>query len=90
MDNQNIVMLSDISIWGEDRLQSWQGWGVPNKPAAQGCHRSALKRCLQGKAPLKKKGKDERGWGRNAWAYTTVEGYQLFNNVPTAMPNPTL
>jgi ribonuclease HI len=90
MDSQNIVTLSDISIWGEDRLQSWQGWGVPNRPAALDRHWCALKRCLQGKAPLKKKGKDERGWGRNARAYTTAEGYQLFNNVPTAMPNPTL
>jgi hypothetical protein len=90
MDSQNIVTLSDISIWGEDRLQSWQGWGVPNRPTALDCHWSALKRCLQGKAPLKKKGKDERGWGRNARAYTTAEGYQLFNNVPTAMPNSTL
>jgi hypothetical protein len=90
MDSQNIVTLSDISIWGEDRLQSWQGWGVPNRPTALDCHWSALKRCLQGKAPLKNKGKDERGWGRNARAYTTAEGYQLFNNVPTAMPNPTL
>jgi hypothetical protein len=90
MDSQNIVILSDISVWGEDRLQSLQGWEVPNRPAALDRHWCDLKRYLQGKAPLKKKGKDERGWGRNARAYTTAEGYQLFNSVPTAMPNLTL
>jgi hypothetical protein len=90
MDSQNIVILSDISVWGEDRLQSWQGWEVPNRPASLDRHWCDLKRYLQGKAPLKKKGKDERGCGRNARSYTTTEGYQLFNSVPTAMPNLTL
>ena len=31
MDSQNILTLSDISIWGEERPHLWQGWEVPNR-----------------------------------------------------------
>ena len=90
MDSQNILTLSDISVWGEERPHLWQGWVVPNRPAILDSQWDVLKKCLQGKAPLKKIGKDEREWGRSARAYTTTEGYHLFNSVPTAMPNSAL
>ena len=90
MDSQNITTLFDISTWGEDKFMSWQGWGVLNRPPDLEREWSTLQLCLQGKAPLKKKGKDERGWGGNAKAYTTVEGHHLIINVPNVMPNPSM
>jgi hypothetical protein len=59
MDSQNILTLSDISVWGEERPHLWQGWAVPNRPAFLDSQWDVLKKCLQGKAPLKKIGKDE-------------------------------
>jgi ribonuclease HI len=90
MESQNIITLFDISTWGEDKFMTWQGWGVLNRPPDLEREWSTLQLCLQGKAPLKKKGKDERGWGRNAKAYTTAEGYHLITNVPNVLPNPTI
>jgi hypothetical protein len=84
MESQNLKTLFDISIWGNDRHKSWQGWGVGNIPPDLEGDWRTLKLCLQGKAPLKKKGKDERGWGENAKAYTTANGYRLTINVPNA------
>ena len=90
MDSQNLSTLSDISDWEEERPHLWQRWDAPNRPANLERQWAALKKLLQGKAPLKKAGKDERGWGSKAQAYTTAEGYQLLNSVPTALPNPAL
>jgi ribonuclease HI/exonuclease III len=90
MDSQNLSTLSDISDWEEERPHLWQKWDAPNRPANLEKQWAALKKLLQGKAPLKKAGKDERGWGSKAQAYTTAEGYQLLNSVPTALPNPAL
>jgi hypothetical protein len=90
MESQNLKTLFDISIWGNDRCKSWQGWGVGNIPPDLEGDWSTLKLCLQGKAPLKKKGKDERGWGKNAKPYTTANGYRLTINVPNVPPNPIL
>ena len=87
MGTQNLKTLADISVWGEDRHQSWQGWEVSNLPPDLEGEWRILKHCLQGKAPLKKKGKDERGWGENAKAYTTANGYRLLLKVPTAPEN---
>jgi len=77
-------MLADISVWSEDRHQAWHGWGVSNLPPELEEEWTVLKHCLQGKAPLKKKGKDKRGWGENAKDYTIAIGYSLFLKVPTA------
>lgn len=88
MEGQNLKTLFNISIWGNGRHKSWQGWGVGNIPPDLEGDWSTLKLCLQGKAPLKKKGKDERGWGKNAKPYTTANGYRLTINVPNVPPNP--
>jgi hypothetical protein len=88
MGTQNLKTLADISIWGEDRHQSWQGWEVSNLPPDLEGEWGTLKHCLQGKAPLKKKGKDKRGWGINAKEYTTAIGYRLLYKIPTAPENP--
>ena len=90
MESQNIITLFDISIWGEDKFMTWQGWGVPNRPPDLERDWCTLQCYLQGKAPLRKEGKDERGWGGNAKAYTTIEGYHLITSVPTALPNPAI
>jgi hypothetical protein len=90
MDSQNLSTLSDISDWEEERPHLWQRWDAPNRPANLEIQWAALKKLLQRKDPLKKAGKDERGWGSKAQAYTTAEGYQLLNSVSTALPNPTL
>ena len=59
MDSQNILTLSDISVWGDERPHPWQGWEVPNRPVVLDNQWATLKKCLQGKAPLKKSGKDD-------------------------------
>jgi hypothetical protein len=90
MESQNIITLFDISTWGEDKFMTWKGWGVPNRPPDLEREWSTLQLCLQGKAPLKKKKKDERGWGGKSKAYTIAEGYHLITNVPNVLPNPTI
>jgi ribonuclease HI len=50
----------------------------------------ALKLSLQGKAPIKKRGKDERGWGKNVKPYSTSLGYSTFRNIPHVPPNPAI
>jgi ribonuclease HI/exonuclease III len=90
MDSQHLTTLSDISDWEEERPHLWQGWVAPIRPANLERHWDALKNFLQGKAPLKRAGKDELGWGRKAQAYTTAEGYNLLSSIPTALPNPAL
>jgi hypothetical protein len=62
-------------------------WEVGNLPPDLEGEWKTLKIYLQGKAPLKKKGKDERGWGGNSKAYTTANGYKLSLKVPTAPKN---
>ena len=88
MESQNLKTLFDISIWGNDRHKSWQGWGVGNITQDLEGDWSTLNLSLQGKAPLKKKGKDERGWGKNAKPYTTANDYRLSINFPNVPPNP--
>jgi hypothetical protein len=48
MDSQNILTLSNISVWGEERPHLWQGWAVPNRPAILDSQWDDLKKCLQG------------------------------------------
>jgi ribonuclease HI/exonuclease III len=90
MDSQNLSTLYDISDWELERPNLWQGWAAPNRPTNLERQWVILKKLLQGKAPLKKIGKDERGWGRKAQEYTTAEGYNLLQSIPTAPPNPAL
>jgi hypothetical protein len=78
MDGQNLKSLFDISTWGNDRCKSWQGWVVGNLPPDLEDDWCVLKLSLQGKSPNKKKGKDERGWGKNAQPYSTSLGYNTF------------
>jgi hypothetical protein len=78
MDGQNLNMLYDISKWGNEKGKSWQGWEVGNLPQDLENDWGALKLSLQGKAPIKKRGKDERGWGKNAKPYSTSSGYITF------------
>jgi hypothetical protein len=78
MDGQNLKTLFDISTWGNDRCKLWQGWEVGNLPQDLENDLCALKLSLQGKAPIKKKGKDERGWGKNVNPYSTSLGYNTF------------
>jgi len=59
MESQNLSTLSDISDWEEERPHLWQRWDAPNRPANLERQWAALKKLLQGKAPLKKAGKDE-------------------------------
>jgi hypothetical protein len=63
---------------------------VVNRPLELEREWSILKLCLKGKSPLKKKGKDERGWGGNSKPYTTAEGYCLIVNIPNVPPNPAI
>jgi hypothetical protein len=51
---------------------------VSNLPLDLEIEWCSLKLSLQGKAPIKKKGKDERGWGKNAKPYSTSLGYNTF------------
>jgi hypothetical protein len=90
MDSQHLTTLSDICSWEEERPHLWQGWITPIRPPNLERQWETLKTCLQGKAPLKRAGKDELGWGKKANGYTTAEGYQTFSAVPTASPNPAL
>jgi ribonuclease HI len=90
MDGQNLRTLFDISAWGTGRHKPWQGWAVSNLPLDLESDWGSLKFSLQGKAPLRKRGKDERGWGRNAKPYSTSLGYSTFQNFPHVPPNPAL
>jgi len=90
MDGKNLKMLFNISTWGKDRCKLWQGWEVGNLPPDLEYDWCTLKLCLQGKSPLKKKGKDERAWGKNAQPYSTSMGYKTFLNIPNVPPNPSL
>jgi hypothetical protein len=88
METQRLTSLWDISIWGNDQHRMWLGWGIGNYPPELVEEWEALKLCLQGKSPLKKRGKDKRGWGGNSGAYTTATRYHLIKALPTVPPNP--
>ena len=90
MDGKNPKTLYDISKWGNERGKPWQGWEVGNLPQDLENDWGALKLSLQGKAPIKKIGKDERGWGKNVKPYSTLLGYNTFRNIPHVPPNPSL
>jgi ribonuclease HI/exonuclease III len=90
MDSQHLTTLSDISVWEEERPHLWHGWEAPNRPVNLQRQWETLKNLLQGKAPLKRAGKDELGWGRKAQMYSTAEGYNTLSAIPTALPNPAL
>jgi len=90
MDGQNLRTLFDISTWGTGRHKPWQGWAVSNLPLDLESDWGSLKFSLQGKAPLRKRGRDERGWGRNEKPYSTSLGYSTFQSLPHVPPNPAL
>jgi hypothetical protein len=90
MVGQNLRMLFDISAWGIGRHKQWQGWAVRNLPMDLDSDWDSLKLSLQGKAPLRKRGRDKRGWGRNAKPYSTALGYSTLLSLPHVPPNPVL
>ena len=90
MDTQKLFSLWDISIWGNDEHKMWLGWGMGNYPSGLEEEWNILKLCLQGKFPLKKRGKDKRGWGVSSGFYTTAAGYQLTNANPNVPSNPAI
>jgi hypothetical protein len=90
MVTQNLNTLWDISIWGNDEHKMCLRWGIANNPPDLEEDWNALKLYLQGKSPLKKRGKYKRGWGTISGTYTTAAGYQLTNAHPNVPPNPTI
>jgi ribonuclease HI/exonuclease III len=90
MAEQNLRTLFDISVWGTARHNLWQGWTVSNLPLNLEQEWASLKRSLHGKAPLKKRARDKRGWGKEAKPYTTALGYSTLLNLPHVPPNPAI
>jgi hypothetical protein len=83
MVTQNLNTLWDISIWGNDEHKMWLRWGIANNPPDLEEDWNALKLCLQGKSPLKKRGKDKRGWGTSSGTTPLQQG--INSQTPTPM-----
>jgi hypothetical protein len=66
MDEQTLKTLFDISAWEIERHKQWQGWAVSNLPLDLESDWGSFKLSLQGKAPLRKRARDKRGWGKEA------------------------
>jgi hypothetical protein len=90
MDEQNLRTLFDISAWGIERHKQWQGWAVSNLPLDLESDWGSFKLSLQGKAPLRKRARDKRGWGKEAKPYSTSLGYSTLLSLPHVPPNPAI
>ena len=77
--------LWSISNWELESPYRWTGWALPDCPAEIEEDNKTLITHLAGIAPVSKKLKDKRGWGRRIGSYTMAEGYRMYSenyNVP--------
>ena len=77
--------LWSISNWELESPYHWTGWALPSYPAEIEEENKTLITHLAGIAPVSKKLKDRRGWGRRIDSYTMAEDYLLYSknyNVP--------
>ena len=81
MQNEDLINISDISIWASSG--EWKVWKNLNTPMQFEEEYRVFQRNLQGKAPIHQREKDRRGWWELG-EYTVKEGYKLLEE--TMMP----